>query len=150
MEMPIRLHQPVRIQRSRQRAIYLVGAGLWASGAAWLLFHYAFKVKTLFGTAENPLTHWWIIAHGLLAFASIFLFGLLWGQHIVAGWKSGRHRWSGGAVFATLSILVASGYLLYYAGGDDTRAITSLVHWIIGLALPLPFLWHWKIRRRSR
>jgi len=35
-----------------------------------------------------------------------------------------------------------SGYLLYYIGGEGTRAIVSVLHWGIGFAAPLLLLWH--------
>jgi len=142
MHMPVKTYEPVRLNRGRRWLVYGIGLGLWLTGAIWLVFHYFLKVETDFGRAENPLTHWWLAAHGLFAFASLWLFGLLWGQHIVGAWKSGRHRISGGVLFAILAILIASGYLLYYAGGDGTRDAISLLHWIIGLAIPLPFIVH--------
>jgi hypothetical protein len=39
-------------------------------------------------------------------------------------------------------VLIASGYLLYYAGGDETQAIAAVIHWGIGLAAPLVFVLH--------
>ena len=142
MHMPVRLHETVRIKRGRRWLTYGIGFGLWMTGVAWLDFHYFLQTKTEFGPAENPLTHWWLAAHGLFAFATLWLFGLLWGQHIVGAWKSGRHRISGSLLFGVLAVLIASGYLLDYAGGDDTRALISLLHWGIGSALPLPFVLH--------
>lgn len=142
MHMPVKLYEPVRIKRGRRWLTYGIGLGLWLTGAAWLVFHHFLKTETTFGLAENPLTHWWLAAHGLFAFATLWLFGLLWGQHIVGAWKTKRHRISGGALFAVLIVLIASGYLLYYAGGDEARTITSIVHWGIGLAVPLPFILH--------
>jgi hypothetical protein len=142
MTMPVKFHEPVRIKRGRRWLSYWIGFGLWLTGAAWLVFHYFLKVQSEFGPAENPLTHWWLAAHGLFAFATLWLFGLLWGQHIVGAWKSGRHRISGSVLFAVLAALIGSGYLLYYAGGDETRRITAIVHWGIGLAVPLIFVFH--------
>lgn len=142
MQMPMKLHEPVRIKRSRRHLTYAIGFGLWLTGAAWLVFHYFLKVQGEFGPAENPLTHWWLAAHGLFAFATLWLFGLLWGQHVIGAWKSGRHRISGSILFAILAVLIGSGYLLYYAGGDETQAITAVIHWGAGLALPLPFVFH--------
>lgn len=134
--------EPVRIKRGRRVLTYAVGLGLWLSGIAWLVFHYFLRTKTEFGPAENPLTYWWLAAHGLFAFATLWLFGLLWGQHIVGAWKTKRHRISGVTLFALLTVLIASGYLLYYAGGDKTQAVVAVIHWGLGLALPLPFLIH--------
>ena len=43
--------------------------------------------------------------------------------------------------------LTLSGYLLYYVGSDSVRDIMALVHWAIGLALPLLTVWHvWRGR----
>ncbi len=41
-----------------------------------------------------------------------------------------------------LAVLIASGYLLYYAGGERRARSVSVMHWAIGLAVPLPFLVH--------
>lgn len=142
MHMPVKLYEPVRIKRSRRLLTYAVGLGVWLTGVAWLVFHYFLKTRTEFGLAENPLTHWWLASHGLFAFATLWLFGLLWGQHVVGAWKTGRHRVSGSILLGVLAVLIASGYLLYYAGGDETQAIVSVVHWGIGLAVPLTFLVH--------
>lgn len=142
IEMPIEFRETVRLAWRRRWLVYGVGLGLWLSGALWLAFHYFMRREGEFGPAPNPLEHWWLVAHGLFGFAALWLFGLLWGQHIAGAWKAGRHRISGGLIFATLALLIASGYLLYYTGGDETRSIVSLIHWTIGLALPLPFIVH--------
>jgi hypothetical protein len=142
MHMPVNMQEPVRIKRGRRWMTYAVGMGLWGTGAVWLVFHYFLQTKSEFGTEENPLTHWWLAAHGLFAFGMLWVFGLLWGQHIVGGWKSGRHRITGSLLFAVLAVLIATGYLLYYAAGDETRATVSLIHWGLGLAALVPFILH--------
>jgi cytochrome b561 len=50
-------------------------------------------------------------------------------------------------LFAVLAVLIASGYLLYYAGGDETRAIASVIHWGLGLIVLIPFILH-RFRKR--
>ncbi len=142
MQSPTRISDPVRLKRGRRWLSYGIGLGLWASGTIWLVYHYFLKQRTEFGLAENPLTHWWLALHGLFAFATLWLFGLLWGQHILGAWKTKRHRVSGSLLIAVLAVLIVTGYLLYYAGGDETQAIVSAVHWVVGLAAPLPFLLH--------
>lgn len=142
MEMPIQFRDPVRLALRRRRLVYGVGTGLWLSGVLWLVFHYFMRREGEFGPMPNPLEHWWLVAHGLFAFMALWLFGLLWGQHIAGAWRTGRSRISGWFLFGVLAVLIASGYLLYYAGGDETRSIVSPIHWIVGLALPLPFLVH--------
>lgn len=142
MEMPIGIREPVRQTAKRLRLINGIGLGLWSSGTLWLVFHYFMQRKGEFGPAPDPLEHWWLAAHGLFAFASLWLLGLLWGRHIVGAWKIGRHRISGVLLLGVLAVLIASGYLLYYSGSDETRSVVSLIHWTLGLALPLPFLVH--------
>lgn len=133
---------PVRISTRRQSITYGVGIGLWASGVLWLIYHYFMQRKTMFGVEANPLEHWWLALHGLFGFASLWTFGLLWGTHIVGGWKSGRHRISGSVMFLILGWLILSGYLLYYLGEDELLSTVALLHWAVGLVLPLPFVIH--------
>ena len=146
MHMPVNIHEPVRLKRGRRRLTYGIGLGLWLTGAVWLVFHYFLRTEGPFGPTENPLTHWWLAAHGLLAFGSLWLFGLLWGQHIVGAWKTGRHRVTGTLLFGLVLVLITSGYLLYYAGGDETRSVVSVIHWAIGLAVLAPFILHRAVR----
>jgi hypothetical protein len=128
--------------------VYTVSVGIWLSGLLWLIFHYFVVRNTAFGPAPHPLEHWWLIAHGAMAFASVWLMGYLWGTHVVKRWRLRRHRKTGGTLFATMILLIISGYLLYYIAGDDWRSITAIVHWAIGLAMPLALIAHWWIRAR--
>ncbi len=132
----------VKLGARRRWTVYGVALGVWATGALWLAFHNVLKRNTPFGQEPNPLEPWWLKLHGAFAFASVWLFGLLWAAHILGGWSSHRRRWSGGVLFALFGVLIASGYLLYYVGDDSLRTTISLAHWIIGLAAPAPFLWH--------
>ena len=89
-----------------------------------------------------------LVLLGVLAFAALWLFGLLWGVHIVPGWSRGRLRKSGGWMVGSLIFLTASGYLLYYLTDDQSRSVASLLHWSAGLALPALFAVHRVARRR--
>ncbi len=133
---------PLRLSRRRRHTAYAVGGVLWLSGVLWLLFHYFMQRRGEFGTAPHPLEPWWLRLHAAAAFATLWTFGLVWGAHIVAGWRSGRHRLSGGFAVALLGWLIATGYLLYYLVDDRWRAVASLAHWIVGLGLPALFVLH--------
>lgn len=132
----------VRIAKRRRAALYVVAGGIWSTGALWLALHYFFQHKGQFGFEINPAEPWTLKLHGAFGFAALWFFGLLWGVHIVNGWTSRRRRWSGALVFSTVAVLVLTAYLLYYAGDDTAREIVSYIHWIIGLAAPVLFLWH--------
>ncbi len=149
MEMQVRTRPPlIRLTSVRRWLIYGIGAGVWTSGVLWLLFHYFLMRSTELGPAPNPMEPWWLAVHAGFGFATVWMMGLLWGVHIVGGWRMRRHRVSGATLLTFLGWLVLSGYLLYYLGGDQSRALVSLAHWVIGLALPIPFLVHWLVRNR--
>ena len=38
--------------------------------------------------------------------------------------------------------LTLTGYLLYYAGGEETRPVISILHWVLGLVVPAVLAWH--------
>jgi hypothetical protein len=122
--------------------INCVGAGVWLSGSVWLLVHYLVKPQDAFGLQNTSSEVWWLRVHGAFALLALWTGGLLWGVHIARAWKNGRHRWSGGSLFAVLSVLIATGYLLYYVGNEQARDIISLVHWILGLVIPIAYLIH--------
>ena len=48
--------------------VHVVGAGLWLTGALWLLFHYLLKRQGWLG-AVHPLESWWLRFHGAFALA---------------------------------------------------------------------------------
>ena len=50
------------------------------------------------------------VAHGAMAFASLWLMD--GATHVVRGWRLGRHRKTGGTLFATMALLILSGFLL--------------------------------------
>jgi hypothetical protein len=140
---------PIRLAARRRVLVQSVAAVVWASGAAWLVFHYFVRTRGEFGPEPSPVEPWWLKLHGAAAFGALWAFGLLWGVHVVNGWGARRRRWSGGVMVALALVLIGSGYLLYYAGDDEARAVVSLTHWLIGLAAPLAFLWHrWLARDR--
>lgn len=148
--MPMR--DPVRLTRGRRLTLYGVGTGLWLTGALWVVFHYFMVQKTTFGPSPHPLEHWWLSLHGLFAFGALWMLGLLWGAHIVGGWRSGRRRITGSLLLLVMVELTATGYLLYYPPSDDAVSTVALLHLTVGLATPLPFVIHrfMKMQRRLR
>jgi len=134
--------RPPQLSRERRRAVYAIGGGIWLTGAAWVLLHYFFVRNGPFGPNPHPLEFWSRAAHGAFGFASLWLFGMLWGAHVTDGWRSLRRRWTGSLMFVLFGWLVVSGYLLYYLGNDGIIGATALLHWSVGLICPLPFLIH--------
>lgn len=135
--------------RFRLRVIlYSVSLMLFLSGVAWELFDRLVRVSTPIGEMKHPAELWMLRAHGAAALGSVFLAGHLYASHIRPAWRSRRRRGSGLTLCAVILTLILSGYLLYYAGGDELRDLVANLHLWIGVAAPLPFLFH--LFRKSR
>ncbi|NML95967.1 hypothetical protein [Novosphingobium olei] len=128
----------------------LSGMSLWLSGCGWLLLHYYGQKQGEFGPEMNPVEPWMMKAHGLFLIPALLGIGGMFIAHIPKGWVHQHQRIAGVALCAVLAALIASGYMLYYAGDEDLRAWTSLAHWTIGLGLPVIFLWHYLNGLRAR
>ena len=139
---PRHLPHPLRFALAQHLALSLVCGGLWLSGALWLVFHYLVPRPTDFGATTHPLEAWWLTAHGAFAFMAIFTFGLLWGVHVAPGWKTQARRPSGAASVAAVLWLMLTGYLMYYLAGEQPRLVVATLHWVVGLATPLLFVYH--------
>jgi len=129
--------------------VYAMAAGVWVSGAVWLIFHYFVETTDGFGfSAPHPLEKWWLILHSLFAVGAIWVFGVLWPNHIKKGWTLAARRATGGSMFIMIVWLMGSGVALYYIGSDSWRSWTSLSHWIIGLSALGVFIVHLLTRKR--
>jgi hypothetical protein len=139
----------IRLAKHTRIWINTVGAFVWASGIGWVVAHYWLVSPDSLGLphSSEPL---WLKLHGAGAFLALWTLGWLSALHVVKAWKSHRHRWSGSSLFALLVILCVSGYLLYYVAGDDSHHVTSLIHWILGAALPLLYLIHRRAKLTDR
>jgi hypothetical protein len=133
---------PIRLPQGRRTLLYGIAVAAWLSGVLWLVFHHFIRVETEFGQMASPLEAWWLKLHGAAAFAALWVFGLLWGVHVVNGWTARRRRWSGGVLFGAAVALIGSSYLLYYSGHDGLRNLASTVHWVLGQVAPALFVWH--------
>ena len=122
-----------RLSRRHERWIYAVGAVLFLSGAGWLVAHYFFPAASEFGEARNASEPWWLRAHGAAAMAFLIVFGSLFPAHIVPAWRRLKNRRSGMMMIALVSVLILTGYCLYYLGGERTRPWISLIHWSVGI-----------------
>jgi hypothetical protein len=133
---------PGKMSAALRRAVYAVVSVTWLSGALWLLFHYFLFGSGEFGQVPNPLEHWWLRLHGLAAFAFLWLCGVLWTRHVRLVLDRPKRRPSGYLLVGLLAVLIATGYLLYYASDDAVRQIVGIAHWVCGLALIVPLTWH--------
>lgn len=129
----------MRIEAWLRRLLYTTLAALFASGVAWWMFGE--------GDAARPYL---IAAHGLAAMIALLALGAIAVLHVRESWKRRRNRWSGLVVATGLGVLVVTAFGLYYIGSDWLRSYTSLVHLVVGVAMPLLILAHVVLGVRSR
>lgn len=139
---------PIRFPKPHKRALYGVFALLWLSGALWLGFHYFLQVPGEFGVSANPLEVWWLRLHGLTGFMMLVAIGSVLPIHTRRAWHLHKNRGSGSAMHAALLWLSLTGYALYYFASDANEAWLPLLHWVVGLVLPLQLIWHIRCGRK--
>jgi hypothetical protein len=105
------------------------------TGIAYLLGHEFHIERTVLGA------HSVLVWHGIAAMAATMALGSVLPFHLKAGLKSRRKLWSGLSQLAFLTILLASGALLYY-GPEEIRDSVIEIHWMIGLTFFAIFLLH--------
>ena len=141
----------LRLGGWHQTYLYVVGVLLVLSGALWLVFHYFVRIEGDFGPTLHPLEPVWLSVHGIAAAAILVGFGSVLPGHVRRAWTASHNRISGGVFFTVMLTLTITGYLLYYVGAEAVRGPMSMLHWIVGLALPLLAVWHiWRGRVSRR
>jgi hypothetical protein len=129
-------HQPgLRLSSRRRHALYVAFGAALVTGILWLVFHYFMMRQGEFGSEPHPLEAWWLRLHGVCAFIMVWLGGMLWAVHIRPALSRPGKRISGLMLLGMLTILAATGYLLYYAADDGLRDVVRWAHWLTGILL---------------
>jgi len=138
----------LRLDRALRYALYAMFSILFVTGAGWLL---ADQMKdTASGDAWQAAAASLLMAHGGAAMAILLLLGALVPLHVRPGWRMRRNRTTGALMVTANGAFVLTGFALYYAGVDLTRAWASWGHTAIGLVFPMLLLLHVAIGRGWR
>ncbi len=129
-------------------AVWSAFAALWASGCAWLVLHFGFEARTEFGPLPNPWEASILEIHGILAVGAVFLIGWISGTHILERWTARRNRTSGLTLGATATLLVVSGYMLYYTT-DRLHSVAATAHETLGVLAVVIAITHWRGQDRA-
>lgn len=143
-------HLQILFPPQHKRVMYGVFTLLWASGALWLVFHYFLRVPGEFGLQAHALESWWLRLHGLAGFASLIALGSVLPVHARRAWQSKKNRASGLSMKILFLWLTLTGYALYYFTSEANEAWLPLLHWVVGLALPLLLVFHIRRGRAQR
>lgn len=142
--------EAIRFEWWHRQLIYAVVGTMFITGVLWLLFHEFVRVRTPFGDGPHALESWWLKLHGLSAMLGLIVLGSLIFTHVRYAWKTRKNIASGIILLTSNVVLIATGYALYYFGGEQTRPMISLIHWGVGVALVLLMAVHIVIGRRVR
>ena len=126
--------------------LYALTTLLVATGAAWLIVHFGRSDDAL----PSPVEPWLMKIHGAAAMTALFVLGAMLQRHLLPGWRTRRNRVAGFAMCAALSLLVMTGYGLYYFDGEWLRWGDERMHWGAGFALPVVLATHVAVARMSR
>lgn len=137
-----------RLGLAHRRVIYAMVMALFFTGVAWAVLHYLNEVLGVDARQALAVNATLMKVHGGAAMIALVLMGTLLPRHVRIGWKLSLNSRSGVLILALCGVLAASGYLLYYAGGEAARYATSWIHLGVGVALPLPLAVHvWRLMR---
>lgn len=139
----------LRLRPRLRWTFYIVFAILFATGAAWWVAH-VWLVAHENALALAPVAPWVLKLHGAAAMAALIVLGVLYPLHIFRGWRARRNRFWGGALVAACAVLIASGYMLYYTGGETVREVARSIHAWLGLGFPVIVVVHIWCGRATR
>lgn len=128
----------LRLSIQHQGWLYGTFGMLFISGVVWVILHYFFFVEDTFGSHPSPFESWSLAIHGGAAMVFMLVLGSLIPGHMKFGWKARRNHRSGLTIVGANLLLILTGYLLYYSGGELLRKFASTFHTVIGvIVLPL-------------
>ena len=128
----------IQLSRRLRITFYTVFGALFLTGAGW----WAFALGASRREEPSVFQPWLLKGHGAAAMLTLFVLGVLYPLHVARGWRARRNRLTGAGLVAVSILLILSGYLLYYSGGETTRTLASRIHTWVGLALPLLVVIH--------
>ncbi len=130
-----------QISGRQQLVFYTASVVLFVSGIIWAGIH-RLDESGQAGEALRRMSPWLIAVHGLGAVVFVLFFGALLVGHVRRAWRGRKNRKNGALFVTATSLLIASGYLLYYLGGENLRDAFSQFHLWLGIVSPALLLWH--------
>lgn len=140
----------MRLARGQRRWVDATGYALLITGGLWLMFHYFMDIEGEFGPAPHPLQSWWRNLHGAAAMVALIVAGSLLPVHVRRGWHQRVNLTWGVILSVALLALTVTGYALYYLASEQLRPLISVLHWVLGLVLPLLVVMHIRSGRSAR
>ena len=136
-------HSSSSLSRLHRLALHGAFAVLFLTGVAWAVLSGALNWPGYHGNMERAeIVPVLLDIHGAAAMVALIVLGSLVPQHIKLAWKGQLNRLTGALMILTQTLLVGTGYGLYYAGDTGWREWSHSLHLTLGLAFPLVILGH--------
>ena len=142
-----RVQYILRLNPRFRFALFGAFSALFVTGVAWLV------ADGLKDTSSGEL--WQVIAanllmlHGGAAMVTLLLLGALVPLHVMRSWRRRTNRVTGSTMVTFNAVLIVTSFGLYYFGSEALRPWMSTVHTGFGIALPVLFIVHVVLGRRS-
>lgn len=132
-----------RLPKAQRWSTYATLIAVALSGIAWWLLHDV--LRSGWTLAERRL----LITHGVAAAAALVVVGALLPLHVRLAWRIRRNLASGIVALLIMTVLAATGLLLYY-GSEEWRQWARWAHIGAGLLAALAVPAHAWLGRRRR
>jgi len=140
----------VRLSPPLRRWTYVILGLLYLTGCAWQGVQWLPNANAGPGSSPASAGPWLMRLHGAAAMAALLVLGVLFPLHLRRGWLAHRNRASGMVVTGSCAVLIATGYALYYVGGETSRQLAAYLHLGLGIVAPIALLGHSWLGRKSR
>jgi hypothetical protein len=131
----------LQLSRRHRWILYAASLALFISGVAWAGANHLDEAGAA-GDSVRDLKTWLLKIHGFSAMAFVLVLGTLLPLHVRRAWHAQKNRKNGFGFLSVVSLLVLSGYALYYLGDEDWRNAAGQFHLWLGLVSPALLVWH--------
>jgi hypothetical protein len=123
--------------------LFTAGITYWIS-RSWL------RTRGDFGEEPHWLEKISGPTHMVSAFFFLFVFGIVWIQHIRPAIRTNRQRFTGWLFAGMVTTMALSGVALIYVGNDAVLALLGKLHPIIGTSMLPILVFHWNRKKKTR
>jgi len=114
----------------------------WCTGIGVYIFQEWIRVETPIGLGLHPAQKITRNIHGAAAFAMMIIYGYILASHVPSSWRQNRQRIAGLFLIGMQFVLIISGYLVYYAAGEELLKVVKFTHLIVGVMFPTILIIH--------
>jgi len=117
-------------------------------GVLYWLIKYYMKVETEYGLRPHEFQSLLQGAHIILSPALIFIFGLLFKEHILKMYKNALYkRKTGMTLTISMTVMILTGYLIQVVYMSGPKEHIAHIHIIVSLIFSLSYLIHHLLKR---